>query len=219
MYNPTMRFSSENRLFSYAFAALVTLSSLPVLAWHYWQSLDGVAVLALTGLALADLVLWQSTHWSVRAHVPAIKATALIAKIALSLVMLINAGVVVILIKDARSVEDREQARLVDLRERISGAERLAAAGARSAAREIAKSTPEAGESSGSTSSRVPTWYREIGVYCLPPVAALIVFFALSIVAALAGRREDLGELVFDERPRSMELISSREREIDARPM
>jgi hypothetical protein len=64
MYNPTMRFSSENRLFSYAFAALVTLSSLPVLAWHYWQSLDGVAVLALTGLALADLVLWQSTHWS-----------------------------------------------------------------------------------------------------------------------------------------------------------
>ncbi len=219
MYNPTMRFSSENRLFSYAFAALVTLSSLPVLAWHYWQSLDGVAVLALTGLALADLVLWQSTHWSVRAHVPAIKATALIAKIALSLVMLINAGVVVILIKDARSVEDREQARLVDLRERISGAERLAAAGARSAAREIAKSTTEAGESSGSTSSRVPTWYREIGVYCLPPVAALIVFFALSIVAALAGRREDLGELVFDERPRSMELISSREREIDARPM
>lgn len=217
MYNPTMRFSSENRLFSYAFAALVTLSSLPVLSWHYWQSLDGVAVLALIGLALADLVLWQSTHWSVRAHVPAIKATALIAKIALSLVMLINAGVVVILIRDARSVEDREQARLVELRERISGAERLAAAGARSAAREIARSTPEAGTSSASTSSRIPAWYREIGVYCLPPVAGLIVFFALSIVAALAGRREDLGELVFDERPRSMELVSSRE--IDARPM
>jgi hypothetical protein len=216
MYNPTMRFSSENRLFSYAFAALVTLSSLPVLSWHYWQSLDGVAVLALIGLALADLVLWQSTHWSVLAHVPAIKATALIAKIALSLVMLINAGVVVILIRDARSVEDREQACLVELRERISGAERLAAAGARSAAREIAKSTPEAG-ASASTSSRILAWYREIGVYCLPPVAGLIVFFALSIVAALAGRREYLGELVFDERPRSMEMISSRE--IDARPM
>lgn len=218
MNNSTMRFTAEHKLFSYAFAALVSLSSLPLLAWHYWRSLDGVAVLSLVGLALTDLVLWQSTHWSVRSRLPIIRATALISKIALSLVMLLNAGAVVILIRESRSVDAREQARLIELRERIAGAERLAASGARSAAKEIAKTTPESSGDPVSLVSVIPTWYREIGVYCLPPVAALLIFFALSIVASLAAHREDYAEIV-DFEPRSVSMMPSTSREIDARPM
>lgn len=176
--------------------------------------------MSLVGLALTDLVLWQSTHWSVRSRLPIIRATALISKIALSLVMLLNAGAVVILIRESRSVDAREHSRLIELRERIAGAERLAASGARSAAKEIARTTPEPSGETASPASVIPTWYREIGVYCLPPVAALLIFFALSIVASLAAHREDYAEVLDEyETPRSVAMMPSTSREIDARPM
>ena len=49
-------FDSETKAFSYLFAALVTLCTLPVLGWHYWTTLEGFAVLAIGGLAMACLL-------------------------------------------------------------------------------------------------------------------------------------------------------------------
>jgi hypothetical protein len=37
---------------------LLTVGCLPVLIWHQWQSVEGLARVSLLGFAIADLALW-----------------------------------------------------------------------------------------------------------------------------------------------------------------
>jgi hypothetical protein len=52
MERQTLTFKTEYRAFGYVFAALVTLCTLPVTAWHYWQTLEGFALLGIGGWPL-----------------------------------------------------------------------------------------------------------------------------------------------------------------------
>jgi hypothetical protein len=104
-------FDSQARAFSFLFCALVSLASLPLLGWHYWQTLHGFAVLALFGLLGVDLVLWFASYWSTSASTAALKVAALVVKIALAGVMLLNAGAVLYIMRsDQQAAEATAQA-------------------------------------------------------------------------------------------------------------
>lgn len=201
-------FSSEHSALAYAFAAVVSLASLPLLGWHYWQLLSGLGVLAIGGLLLTDLVLWFSTHWSVTAHSGAMRATAIGVKLTLSLIMVCNAAVVVIGLQSGQSVASaarlQSELRAAEIAARAAAAKDLAATtGGRSAAREAMKLTDNGPSVEALTTGErsrldglVPAWWREVGVFVLPPISGILGFALLTVVASVVRRRETLAELM-----------------------
>lgn len=201
-------FSSEHSALAYAFAAVVSLASLPLLAWHYWQLLSGLGVLAIGGLLLTDLVLWFSTHWSVKVHSGAMRATAIGVKLTLSLIMVCNAAVVVIGLQSGHSVASaarlQSELRAAEIAARAAAAKDLAATtGGRSAAREAMKLTDNGPSVEALTTGErsrldglVPAWWREVGVFVVPPISGILGFALLTVVASVVRRRESLAELM-----------------------
>lgn len=169
------------RVFAYVFCALVSLSTLPILGWHYWQTLRGVALLSIIGLALADCVLWFASHFSVTAG-GALRSIALVVKFTMAAVMLTTAGgVVYVTREDERATVAQTlaaSASVAEIEARSRAAKELAAlAGGRAAAREIARTSPRVApvEPGG-----VPGWVR-LAVYLVPSLCALFGALALSL--------------------------------------
>lgn len=201
-------FSSEHSALAYAFAAVVSLASLPLLGWHYWQLLSGLGVLAIGGLLLTDLVLWFSTHWSVKVHSGAMRATAIGVKLTLSLIMVCNAAVVVIGLQSGQSVASaarlQSELRAAEIAARAAAAKDLAATtGGRSAAREAMKLTDNGPSVEALTTGErsrldglVPAWWREVGVFVVPPISGILGFALLTVVASVVRRRESLAEIL-----------------------
>jgi hypothetical protein len=203
MERQTLTFKSEYRAFGYVFAALVTLCTLPVIAWHYWQTLEGFALLGIGGLALADCVLWFSSHWAGKVRSGVLKAVTLGVKFALAGVMVCIAALCIILMRadrDFRQVAElAREDRTAEIQARAKAAADLTAAGNRAAARDILKTDKTesissiADRSRQGLEARVPAWLSTWGIYILPPLCALLGALVLSIAATIAGSREEEG--------------------------
>lgn len=197
-------FENQARAFSFLFCALVSLASLPLLGWHYWQTLQGLAVLALFGLLGVDLVLWFASYWSTSASTAALKVSALVVKIALAGIMLLNAGAVLYIMRaDQQAATATAQASastVAEIAARAAAARELAATpGGRQAAREIARMPASAPPAPPSPSASIlPRWYLDFGVYTVPPIAALLGFCVLTICASIVRQTE--GEAALDNR-------------------
>ncbi len=201
MERHTLTFKSEYRAFGYVFAALVTLCTLPVTAWHYWQTLEGFALLGIGGLALADCVLWFASHWAGKVRSGVLKAVTLGVKFALAGVMVCIAALCIILMRADREVENiarlAREDRTAEIEARAKAAADLTAAGNKAAARDILKTAGAESVSSIADRSRqglearVPAWLSTWGIYILPPLCALLGALVLSIAATIAGSREE----------------------------
>lgn len=189
-------FESQARAFSFLFCALVSLASLPLLGWHYWQTLNGFAVLALAGLLGVDLVLWFASYWSTSASTAALKVSALVVKISLAAIMLLNAGAVLYLLRSdqqtANVAAQVSASKVAEIAARAAAARELASTpGGRQAAREFARMPAPAGPALPSSSvGLLPRWYTDFGVYTVPPLAALLGFCVLTICASVVRRDE-----------------------------
>ena len=194
-------FESETKAFSYLFAALVTLCTLPVLGWHYWTTLEGFAVLAIGGLAMADCVLWFSSHWSVKTQSGIMRAVSLTVKFSIACIMVFVAALAIMIMRTdhqltAISKLDSEN-HIAEIRARAVVAKDLAATvGGRRAATEIMKvdaasSAANLAEKNRSTiEARFPGWLLDYGLYVLPPLAAIFGALVLSIAAMIVKARE-----------------------------
>lgn len=189
-------FESQARAFSFLFCALVSLASLPLLGWHYWQTLNGFAVLALAGLLGVDLVLWFASYWSTSASTAALKVSALVVKISLAAIMLLNAGAVLYLLRSdqqtANAAAQASASTVAEIAARAAAARELASTpGGRQAAREFARMPTPAGPALPSSSVvLLPRWYTDFGVYTVPPLTALLGFCVLTICASIVKRDE-----------------------------
>jgi hypothetical protein len=197
----SQNFDSQARAFSFLFCALVSLASLPLIGWHYWQTLHGFAVLALFGLLGVDLVLWFSSYWSTSASTASLKVAALAVKIALAGVMLLNAGAVLYIMRTdqqvATSTAQASASTVAEIAARAAAARELVATlGGRQAAREIARMPATVPPTPPSPSDSIlPRWYLDFGVYTVPPIAALLGFCVLTICASIVRRAESQSEI------------------------
>jgi hypothetical protein len=195
-------FESEHRAFAYIFAGCVTVATFPVVGWHYAVTLTGLAVAAIGGLVITDVVLWFAAHWSVKTKSAAMRAVSLIVKFALASVMVINAGVVIYLMRGDRQTENavklQTDARASEIKARADAAKELAKEryGSR-AAREAMKMDEArsaqaiAADERAKMETNIPAWYLDIGIYITPPIAAILAFMMLSVTATIIKRRED----------------------------
>lgn len=198
-------FESEHRAFAYIFAGAVTLATFPVVGWHYATTLSGLALAAIAGLAINDIVLWFAAHWSVKVKSGALRTVALCVKFVLALVMVINAGIVIYLMRGDHQtdalIRQQTDSRKVEIAARADAAVRLASVeGGRSAAREMVKmsSGPDAQAIASNTRAQlesiIPAWYLDVGIYTTPPISAIFGFMALTVCASIIKRREEEAE-------------------------
>jgi hypothetical protein len=201
MERNAVTFKAEYRAFGYIFAALVSLCTLPVLGWHYWQTLEGFALLGIGGLLLADCVLWFASHWAGRVQSPVLKVVTLGVKFSLAAVMIATAALCIVMLRSDKETESLarlvRESRTAEIEARAKAAQELTAAGNRQAAREILRTAESesvstiAEQSRKGMESRVPAWLSTWGIYCLPPLCALVGALVLSIAATIAGQREE----------------------------
>lgn len=170
-------FNRQHLGFALGTALCVTLTTFPVVAYHYWLTLTGFALLAIVGLVFADFILWYCAVWSSTTKSGWLKYVSLAAKVVLSLVMIFNAAVVVYVMRHDRLNEKAAQTHLQELEKRAELAERLRnRTGDRRLARDVLKNEPIQGTSRPKLEEElIPKWYSEFGIYLLPTLCALIL--------------------------------------------
>lgn len=206
-------FESEHKAFAYLFAGLITLCAFPVLAYHYATTLEGFAILAIGGLLATDAVMWFAAHWSVKTRSAAMRVVSLIVKFAIASVAVCIAGVVIMLMRGDHQtsslIRQQTEARKAEIEARAAAAAQLAQVqGGRLAAREAMKfdvgkdASALASESRAQLETKLPAWLLDVGVYTIPPIAAILGALALTITATIIKRREAEEEAEMPVSPR-----------------
>jgi hypothetical protein len=196
----TSKLRSELTAVNAALCLLITLGCLPVLIWHSWGVLFGIARVSLLGYGIADLALWSAARWSSTASSGLVRGVALASKASLAALLLFTSASVIALHADkleantaADTAATREIARLEAL---ATQAERLADTAGRRVARDFVTAAGPAGTStatgtpapsSSTWREYLPTWWPTLGVVAVPPLAGLFVLVLLSACIGLAG--------------------------------
>jgi hypothetical protein len=195
----TSKIRTELTAVNAALCFLLTLGVLPVLVWHSWHALSGVARFSLLGFALADLALWTAARWSSTGPTALVRGVALASKAALAALLLFTAASVIALHLErvetaavADQAAARDRARLAAIADQ---AERLASTAGRRVARDFVAAAGPAGTStatgtpapsSSTWREYLPEWWPVLGVIALPPMAGLFVLVLLSAVVSLS---------------------------------
>lgn len=179
---------------------LLTVGILPVLIWHSWGVVSGVARVSLLGYGIADLALWTCAIFAVTAPSGLIRAVALGCKAGLAaLLLLCAASVITIHAGDQRREVAADRAAAAEARRlaTIAGhAKELASTSGRSVAREFVEAAGAAGGTSLPSSpgdspdawlEALPAWWPGIGIVATPTLAGLAVIVLLTAVVALGG--------------------------------
>lgn len=197
-----MKIHKELSVVSGLLCLLLTLGILPVLVWHSWGVLSGIARVSLLGFGIADLALWSSARWSASGPTPLIRSVALACKAALAGLLLICAASVIALhAGDQRKSVAADRAAAAEARRLATiaeHAERLASSSGRSVAREFVEAAGASGTAGSSLLAAeasaadawmgyLPDWWSTIGIIALPPLAGLAVLVLLSGVIALTA--------------------------------
>lgn len=180
---------------------LLTVGCLPVLIWHQWQSVEGLARVSLLGFAIADLALWYSGRWAANAPTTLVRAVSLVGKAVIAVLMVFAAATVIAThYSDQRQqVQEDRAARLG--REQLafiaSQARELSASAGRSVAKEFvtatgAASLPSSPETPAATSVQawrqyLPDWWDTFGIVAVLPLAGLLVLIVLNAVIGLSA--------------------------------
>lgn len=195
-------FKTEVKIFSYLFCALITLCCLPVLAYHYYTTLDGFALLAIGGLLLTDCVMWFASHWSTRTGSAVMRAVSLAVKFAIAAIMVSVAAIAIMLMRADRQTAELSkltaQNRNSEIASRAEAVKSLAGlTGTREAMRELAKVSATESVTQTATNQRaaleakIPAWLLDQGLYTLPPLSAIAGALLLSICALILNSQDE----------------------------
>lgn len=180
---------------------LLTVGCLPVLIWHQWQSVEGLARVSLLGFAIADLALWYSGRWSANAPTTLVRAVALVGKALMAVLMILAAATVIAThYSDQRQQVQEDRAARLE-RERLafiaSQARELSASSGRSVAKEFVEATgaaslPSSPETPAAASVQawrqyLPDWWDTFGIVAVLPLAGLAVMVVLNAVIGLSA--------------------------------
>ena len=180
---------------------LLTLGCLPVLIWHQWQSVEGLARVSLLGFAIADLALWYSGRWAANAPTALVRAVALAGKALMAVLMILSAATVIATHYSDQRIQQQEDRAARLERERMafiaSQAKELSDVTGRSVAKEflqsmtaapLPSSAPEAPAASVQAWRQyLPDWWDTFGIVAVLPLAGLFVLVVLNAVIGLAG--------------------------------
>lgn len=189
--------SGTHTVFSFLIAVLVTLTAFPVLGWHYYENLEGFALIGIAGLLLSDSVMMFCAYWQIRSDSNSERITALICKFLIAITV-VTIAVLVIADSASRKIAEKNQ--------RISQENQLAQQAqknqlateilkidkstegrklAREAINQNSKQSPT--ESTAlSAAFTVPAWLSGVGSFLIPPIISIICALVLSIVHQLS---------------------------------
>jgi hypothetical protein len=204
-------FKTEVKVFSYLFCALITLCCLPILAYHYYTTLDGFALLAIGGLLLTDCVMWFASHWSTRTGSAVMRAVSLAVKFAIAAIMVCVAAIAIMLMRADKQTADlsrmSSQNRTAEIASRAEAVKSLAGInGTREAMRELAKVSASESVTQTATNQRaaleakIPAWLLDQGLYSLPPLSAIAGALLLSICALVLNSGEESDQVAETDR-------------------
>jgi hypothetical protein len=217
-------FKTEVKVFSYLFCALITLCCLPILAYHYYTTLDGFALLAIGGLLLTDCVMWFASHWSTRTGHAVMRAVSLAVKFGIAAIMVSVAAIAIMLMRADRQTAEitklSSQNRTAEIASRAEAVKSLAGInGTREAMRELAKVSATESVTQTATNQRaaleakIPAWLLDQGLYSLPPLSAIAGALLLSICALVLNSGEEsdqVAETDLTEYARPHESVADR---------
>ena len=199
-------FKTEVKWFSYLVCALITLCCLPVMAYHYYTTLDGFALLAIGGLLLTDCVMWFAAHWSTRTGHPVMRGISLAVKFAIAAIMVSVAAIAIMLMRADRQTAEMaklsSQNRTAEIASRAEAVKSLAGlTGTREAMRELAKVsvtesvTQTATNQRAALEAKIPAWLLDQGLYTLPPLSAIAGALLLSICALILNSQDESAQV------------------------
>lgn len=199
-------FTTEVKIFSYLFCALITLCCLPVLSYHYYTTLDGFALLAIGGLLLTDCVMWFASHWSTRTGSAVMRAVSLGVKFAIAAIMVCVAAIAIMLMRADRQTAEltklSAQNKSAEIASRVEGVKALAGLkGTGAAMKELAKVavtesvTQVATNQRAALEAKIPAWLLDQGLYTLPPLSAIAGALLLSICALILNSRDESSQV------------------------
>ena len=216
-----MKIKNELLSVNMALCLLITIGVFPLLCWHSWHALSGLARLSLLGFAIADLALWTSARWAAQGPTPLIRGASLLAKALLSVLLIVCAASVLAIHSSEKTASDAQEKQAQLERERLATvatqAERLAAVAGRSVAREFvaaARPAPSSLPSSVSPDSwrdLLPSWWVPFGVIAAPPMAGLLVLLLLGAMISLSPSPDVESHAIEEARPSaSVRLMAPR---------
>ena len=197
-----MRIFRELKTANGLLCLLLTLGCLPVLIWHQWQSVEGLARVSLLGFAIADLALWYSGRWAANAPSTLIRAVALVGKALMAVLMILAAATVIATHYSDQRIQQQEDRAARLERERLgfiaAQARELSASSGRSVAKEFVEATgaaslpssaPEAPAAASVQAWRqyLPDWWETFGVVSVLPLAGLLVMVTLNAIIGLSA--------------------------------
>ena len=197
-----MRIFKELKTANGLLCLLLTLGCLPVLIWHQWHSVEGLARVSLLGFAIADLALWYSGRWAANAPTVLVRAVALVGKAFMAVLMILSAATVIATHYSDQRIQQQEDRAARLERERLgfiaAQARELSASSGRSVAREFVEATgaaslpssaPEAPATTSVQAWRqyLPDWWDTFGVVAVLPLAGLLVLVTLNAVIGLSA--------------------------------
>ena len=182
--------SGTHIVFSFLIAVLVTLTAFPVLGWHYYENLEGFALIGIAGLLLSDSVMMFCAYWEKRSPNPAERVTALICKFLIAATV-VTIAVLVIADTAARKIADKadrvnqesqlaQQAQKNQLATEILKLDKSPEG--RKLAREAFNQKIENTKTTIAPSVVIPAWLSGVGSFLIPPIIAILCALVLSIV-------------------------------------
>jgi predicted PurR-regulated permease PerM len=187
--------SATHTFFSFLIAVLVTLTAFPVLGWHYYENLEGFALVGIAGLTLSDSVMLFCAYWQIKSSSNAERITALICKFLIAITV-VTIAVLVIADSAAKKIAEKNQ--------RINQESQLAqqaqknqlatdilkidkSTEGRKLAREaINQNSKQSTVDNAAAAFTVPTWLSGLGSFLIPPIISIICALVLSIVHQLS---------------------------------
>jgi len=188
--------SGTHTFFSFLIAVLVTLTAFPVLGWHYYENLEGFALVGIAGLTLSDSVMLFCAYWQIKSASNAERITALICKFLIAITVVIIA-VLVIADSAAKKIAEKNQRinqenQLAQQAQKNQLATDILKIDKSTEGRKLAReainqnSKQSTVDNSVSAAFTVPTWLSGLGSFLIPPIISIICALVLSIVHQLS---------------------------------
>lgn len=188
---------SQIKLFSMVAAILMVAATEIIVAYHYFNTLQGFGRIALVGLAVVAWVILWATWWASKAGEDAkVKYTAYIVAFAVSGVMIFNGAMVIADLTLDKRAEKADKSEVAKIEARGRAAAELKKSGGtwrelrelnRSQTSETATIRPDAPTESDVDRYKWVKDYISFEIFFVPFLAALLGKFLLVAIIALPG--------------------------------
>lgn len=193
---------SSYETFLYIVCALLILAELPVIAWHYYTNLSGLAVVSVVGLLATGVTLVWATRMLVKRSSKLMLAVSGTVKLLLGSTMILNAGIVIFLMVGESQTErlskvDQEN-RNSEIERRAKLSDQMRKNKNRKGADDVLKmdkpksSSDVVGEKRARLEKYVAPGYLDYGIYVFPLLLAFLGSTGIAFTHKMTWQHEDL---------------------------